>query len=86
MDLKSIENWHSYVYAILFAFLAVCTAVISGVITVPPGLASVAPYAGIAVVFLTAFLPRIQTATGPGAPPLISPPPKNALPPIVPLG
>ena len=75
-SLSQIPNWHIYVYAILVGFLAVCAAVVSGTLAVPPGLAGVAPYAGFAVIFLTAFLPRAQTATGPGAVPLISPPAK----------
>ena len=74
MNIAQIQNWHYYVYSFLAAFLAVCVAVTSGVLSVPPGLASVAPYAGFAVVFLTAFLPRLQTSTGPGAAPLLSPP------------
>ena len=70
----SFSNWHRYVIAILVAFLAVATAVMTGAVMVPPALASVAPYAGLVVVALTAFLPRIQTETGPGAAPLLSPP------------
>jgi len=78
--IANLENWHYFAYSILFALAAVCTGVVSGVVIVPEGLKDVAPYAGLVGIFLAAFLPRIQTQTGPGAPPILSPPPKDVLP------
>ncbi len=74
--ISNIPNWHAYAYSILFAIAALCTAIVAGAVTVPPGLHDAAQYAGLVSVFLAAFLPRIQTQTGPGAPPILSPPAK----------
>lgn len=79
-SLQQTVNWHYYVYSFLAAILAVCIAVQTSVLTLPPALAGGQFYAAVLVVFLTAFLPRIQTQTGPGAEPLISPPPKAVVP------
>ena len=61
----SFPQWHRYLLAFLMAFLALSTAVATGVVAVPPALLSVAPYAGLVVVFLTAFLPKVQDNSGP---------------------
>lgn len=77
-SVSSIPNWHKYLISFLMALAAVCGAILTGAVVVPPELQHIAGYAGITEVFIVAFLPRIQTDTGPGAPPIISPPPKES--------
>ena len=81
--MKSVSNvydWHQYVYAVLAAILAVCLAIQADVINLPPYLEGGQFYAAVLVVFISAFLPRIQTQTGPGAPPILSPPVQSDAP------
>ncbi len=61
--MTSIPNLHRYLIAFLAALLAVCIALSTGAVAVPPALHDVAPYAALAVVFLTAFLPHFGAET-----------------------
>lgn len=74
MNVSNVPNWHRYVIGIIIAIGTVATAMSTGTVTVPPGLASAAPYAGLVALFITAGLPRWQLPTGEGAPPIVSPP------------
>lgn len=85
--IANVPNWHYLAYSILAALLAVGTLMVTNVIAVPPVLVPDMPWIVLAVSFLGFFLPRLQTQTGPGAPPILSPPPKDVtpvLPPSVP--
>jgi hypothetical protein len=75
-QLADVHNWHRFLLAFLGAILVVATAILSGTVTVPPGLVTIIPYVGIVVAFLTAFLPRWQLPTGAGAAAILSPPAK----------
>jgi hypothetical protein len=75
-QLADVHNWHRFLLAFLGAVLIVATAILSGTVTVPPGLVTIIPYVGIVVAFLTAFLPRWQLPTGAGAAAILSPPAK----------
>ena len=79
--IAQIPDWHKYLLAILYTLSAVCAAVSTGALALPPGLTQLAPYAALGSFVLASFLPRIQTSTGPGAPPIISPPPTKPVPP-----
>lgn len=62
-------NWPRVVYAVLAALLAVCVAVATGAVPVPPALHDVAPYAGLVVVFLGALIPNAFDQGKPKEPP-----------------
>jgi len=73
----NIPNWHRIVYILIGlggALVAILTAIELSPDIVPGDLKHFLPYIPLALVVLSAFLPRVQTATGPGAAPLISPP------------
>lgn len=71
---QQVVDWHYYVYSFLASVLAVCLAIQANILTLPPSLTGAQFYVAVAVIFLTAFLPRLQTQTGPGADPIVSPP------------
>lgn len=71
--MSNLPNWHRYVYGALAALLSVLVLMQTGVIPLPAEwkYAPLALMVGIA--FLKDFLPRVQSATGVNAPPILSP-------------
>jgi hypothetical protein len=82
---KQTKDWHRYVLAGLYTLSAICTAVATDALKLPPALETLAPWAAFGAFALATLLPRIQTSTGPGADPVISPAPKNMRDYAVPL-
>lgn len=84
--IASIPNWHRYVIGAVIVAQAILAAIIAAPALVPPALEDIVGWAPFAELILGAFLaalPRAQLPTGPGAPAIVSPPPKDD---IVPHG
>ena len=76
--ISNIQNWHRYVLTALGIIGALMTAIIAQPAVVPlplHDLVSWAPFILLVDGSIVAFLPRVQTSTGPGAAPILSPPP-----------
>jgi hypothetical protein len=75
--ISNIQNWHRYVLTALGIIGALMTAIIAQPAVVPlplHDLVSWAPFILLIDGSIVAFIPRIQTSTGPGAAPILSPP------------
>lgn len=83
--IANLTNWHRYLIGFLVGLDAVCVAIASGAVVVPEGLKEVTPWAALLNIFIVALLPRFQLPTGPGAEPILSPPPKDIPVAAVPL-
>jgi hypothetical protein len=81
----NIKDYHRYILAALYTLAAICTAVSTDALKLPPALETLAPWAAFGAFALASFLPRIQTSAGPGADPILSPPPPGISPTAVPL-
>lgn len=79
--IANIPNWHRYLYGLLAALLAIFTAITADPRILPPPLEDVhlwAPFVILVIGAILAQMPRAQLPAGPGAPPVLSPPPKDA--------
>lgn len=78
--IASIPNWHRYLVAFLLGLITLLLALQADPTLLPGTLAAIVPYERLAIVVIGIVLggtPRWQLPTGPGAPPIVSPPPKD---------
>lgn len=82
-SIASIPNWHRYFIGFLVAIGAIVAALQADPAILPPALGFVAPYeplVGLIVLVALGGTPRFQLPTGPGAPPVTSPPTPGEIP------
>lgn len=81
--IANVQNWHRYVLAGLGIIGLVLTGIITQPSIVPPPLHDVVGWAPLGLLIegsIVACLPRAQLPTGPGAPPILSPPTASTTP------
>jgi len=78
-SIANVVDWHKYAYTVLGIIGLIATGIIAQPQIVPLSINDIVGWMPFILLLdgsVGAFLPRIQTSTGPGAAPILSPPAK----------